>query len=704
MVWNGAAWAQDPAITEPLLAEEAAAGDAPVEEEYHEPPEAQIVVRAPFIAELNILTGASTLSGTELLDSVRPQIGDTLTRLPGVSATSFGPGASRPVLRGLSGTRVRVLTDGIGSIDVSNTSADHAVAIDPLTAERIEVLRGPPALLYGSDAIGGAVNIIDRRIPRAMPEENIHGDVTAIYGSAADERGAGAAIDIPLGTTGFVFHADGSYGNTDDLEVGGFVASPLLRAELLADAAEERAEGHVDEAEELEEFAALRGRLPNSFTETESAALGLAFIRDRNAFGFSVSHYGSDYGIPARPGAGHAHGEGDAEEEAPVSIGLEQFRFDSRGAVRVNGVAIERVQFRFGFADYEHTEFEGEEVGTVFGSQGMEFRLELQTVDWGGWSLSYGGQFYARDLTAVGAEAFVPNNSTENYSLFAFFERAGDYLTFQGAARAEFSGVDAAFAGAGRSFTSLSGALGATYELDSGLQFGANLSRAERAPTPEELYSFGPHIATQAFEIGDIGLDTEKSIGFEAFLRGRAGPVTFGATAFANWYSDYIFDTEIGSEIDGLPVFQYFQTDARYLGFEAEVSARVWEEGDNVVMVEALADFVRATLEGGEPVPRIPPLRILAGVEGRTARLQGRLEAEWVDDQERVATFESPTDGHIMVNASVSWRPFGRDDDTTLVASANNIFDVDARRHASLTNPFVPLAGRDFRLSGRFHF
>ncbi|MFN3389527.1 MAG: TonB-dependent receptor plug domain-containing protein, partial [Allosphingosinicella sp.] len=211
----------------------------------HDEQTIEVIVTAP-LRDLDLLAGTSVLSGEDLVRDIRPQLGDTLARLPGVSATSFSPGASRPVIRGFQGERVRVLTDGLGSLDVSNTSADHAVTIDPITAYRVEVLKGPAVLLFGSQAIGGAVNVLDRRIPRVIPDEPAHVDVTATYGSAADERSVAAGVDVPLGGR-FVFHADASFRKTNDLEVGGFVLSPQLRAEQLEIAAEELEEGHAEE-------------------------------------------------------------------------------------------------------------------------------------------------------------------------------------------------------------------------------------------------------------------------------------------------------------------------------------------------------------------------------------------------------------------------------------------------------------------------
>ncbi len=681
----------------------------------HEESEDIIVTAAPFVRELDVLAGTSVLTGSDLQREIRPQIGDTLTRLPGVSATSFSPGASRPVLRGFQGERIRVLTDGIGSIDVSNTSADHAVTIDPLTAERIEVLHGPAVLLFGGQAIGGAVNVIDRRIPRVVPENGAHADLTGVHGSAADERSIGGAADLALGGSGLVLHVDGSYRKTDDLRVGGFVLAPVLRAEQLEIAAEESEEGHLEEAAEALALAGLRGRLPNSATEQWTAGAGLALIRDRFSLGASVSWFDSDYGVPTRPGAGHHHHEEESEEEEegeehghgeePVMIGLEQFRFDLRGEYVLDGGFLERIRLRLGAADYEHTEFEGEEVGTIFRSDGIEGRLELVQRDRGGWRGASGIQFFSRDFEAIGAEAFVAPNETRQLGLFTLQEFQLGRIGLEGAARYEHVDVRSAPLGVDRSFNAVSVAAGAAYEVAPRARIGFNLSRTERAPSAEELFSNGPHIATQAFEIGDPTLTKEKSWGAEAYVRLQGDRFSLSATAFANRFDDLIFQSATGEEEDELPVFQYLQRDVRYHGFEVEASARLFETAGVRFVVDGVADYVRATVRGGGgPVPRIPPLRLLAGLEAQSARVDGRLEAEWVDDQDRIAAFETPTDGHMLVNASVAWRPWGRAREAALILSANNIFDVDARRHASFTKDFVPLAGRDIRISARLSF
>ncbi len=681
----------------------------------------EVVISAPGVERLDLLAGTSVVTGDELVRDMRGQIGDSLTQVPGVSATSFSPGASRPVLRGFQGERVRVLTDGLGTLDASNTSTDHAVSIEPLTAERIEVLRGPAVLLFGSQAIGGAVNVLDRRIPRAVPENGFHVDAIGAYGSAADERGGGAAVDFAI-TPQIVAHIDGNYRKSDDLRVGGYVLSAPLRAEQLEIAEEEADEGHFEEAEEALENANRRGRLPNSGTRTYSLGGGVALINDGGSLGFSAGYYDTRYGVPSRPGAHHDHGGGGGapdphEEEGDVTIGLQQFRADMRGEIKVGGSLVDALRVRVGYSDYEHTEFEGDEVGTVFYNEGFEGRLELVQANRDGWRGVTGFQAFTRNFNAVGAEAFVPKNVTDQYGVFTLQEVDLGAIGLEGALRYEHTRVrsnavkldldeDGPTGAFDRRFDAFSGAVGLSYALTASTKIGFNVSRAVRAPSAEELFSNGPHIATQAYEVGNPNFRTEKSWGGEIYARGAAGPLRFQITGYANWFDDYIYEVATGDEIDELPVFQFFQSDARYLGVEGEVSTTFIDGGEGGFSLggNLVADYVNAELGDGSAVPRIPPFRVLAGIDASQGAFGGRVEVEHAIRQTRVAAFETETPAFTLVNASVTWHPLGEKRETAIILSANNIFDVDARRHASFTKDFVPLPGRDIRVSARLSF
>ena len=694
-LWAGIAQAAaGPAVDDALTSDVAGGHDRNAPGDYHEDPAKDIVVTAPFAREIGSqLSGTSVVSGEMLTRELRPTIGETLARQPGVSSTSFGPNASRPILRGFQGDRVRVLTDGIGSFDVSSTSADHAVVINPLTSDRIEVLRGPSALLFGSAAVGGVVNVIDSRIPRRMPDEAVHVDGIGTYGSAANERSLGGAAETAIGDR-FVVHVDASYAKTGDLETGGYILSPTLRAQAAASA---------DPA--IAALADLKGKLPNSAARTWEVAGGGAIITDTGNFGVSVSRYDSLYGVPIRYSL-----DPNIEAEA-VRLDVQQTRVDFRGEVDMGGGFLDKIKLRGGFADYQHSEIDASgAVGTTFYSQGWESRLELVQRDQGGWRGAIGGQVLIRDLNVIGDEKFLPKNETQQFGLFTLQELKLGAVTVEAGGRFEHSVVSAqADSDLGnpkysRDFNAVSASLGAGAEVVKGWRLGLNLSRSERAPSAEELFANGPHAGTQSFEIGNPDFGLEKSWGLEATLRGSGRGYNVSLSAFHSWFNGYIYEGATGAVEDGLPVFQYAQADARYYGFEAEASATLAQIGETKIVVDALADAVRARILGTGPVPRIPPLRVLGGVEAQAEKITGRIEMEWTDKQTRVASFETPTDGYTMVNASLAFKPFGSSNPTSIVLSANNIFDVVARRHASFLKDYAPLAGRDIRITTRFSF
>jgi iron complex outermembrane receptor protein len=674
-----------------------AAADAPAEEKQAQDPHADhtqdIIVTGMRRNREDVLSGTSVVSGGELVRDLRTTIGETLAHQPGVSATSFGPNASRPVLRGFQGERVRVLTDGIGSLDASNTSADHAVAVNPLTAERIEVLRGPAALLFGSAAIGGVVNVIDARIPRRMPDEAAHVEGIATYGSAADERSANGTVDVPVGG-GFIVHFDGNYSKTDDLRIGGHVLSKELRAEALA-----------SPDPEIRALTSLKDRLPNTAAETSDVAAGIAWISGDTNVGFSVNRYDSLYGVPIRFSL-----EPDEEAEAP-RIDIRQYRADARAEIDTGSGFIDSVRFRAGYSDYKHNELEETgEIGTTFLTKGAEGRLELVQSDRGGWGGGFGVQYFQRHLDVIGEEKFLPENRTSQFGLFALQSYRHGRLRAEVGARYERQKVsaeadlDLGNSAMSRSFDAFSASAGANYEVVHGVRIGLNASRTQRAPSAEELFANGPHAGTQAFEIGDPDLENETSWGLESTLNVEGDGYNLTASVFQSWFDNYIFDQRTGALVGPLPVFQTAQADARYFGIELEGSARVASIGGVGINLDAVADYIRATIDAEGPAPRIPPFRLLGGIEAQGERLQGRLEVERTFAQNRLATFETRTAGFTLVNASVAWKPFPGHENTSLTLSANNIFDVDARRHASFLKDFAPLAGRDIRITARVSF
>lgn len=670
----------------------------------------EIVVSAVGITQLDILAGSAILESTDLQRNLDGQLGTVLEKLPGVSSSGFAPGASRPILRGFSGERVKVLINGIGAIDASNTSDDHAVSIDPLNVERIEVLRGPAVILYGSQAIGGAVNVIDKRIPQRIPQEAFHLDTVLTADTASNLLQGGASLDVPIGEN-FVVHVNGSYRDSGDIDVPGFTASPDLRADLLADALEEEGEGELEEAEELREAANQSGRLPNSAVETWTGNVGFAFIQGGSSIGASFGVYDTLYGVPGNPDGGHHHGEeegegGEEEEgEEVVTIDLRQYRAEMAGTVALGGGFFSELRTRVGYSDYTHTEFEGDEVGTVFEVQGFEARAELIQTPRDNWRGSWGLQYTYRDFEAIGEEAFVQPNRTDQFAVFGLQEfDLTNNIQLEGALRFEQTDVSSDTLAVDRNFDTVSGAVSLAYETEGGLRFGITGSRAERAPAAEELFADGPHIATQTFEIGDVNLDTEKAWGIEAFLRGNIGPASVNFAVFHNSFDDFIFLSGTGLEEDDLPVFEFRQEDADYFGIEGQITVPLIDSGPFTLLADLRGDYIQAELSDGTPLPRIPALNFLGALEAQTGPFDARIETQWFDSQTDVAPFETATDSFTLVNASLAWRPLQDRSNVTVMVQADNIFDAEGRRHTSFTKEFVPNIGRNFKVSVRTSF
>lgn len=684
---------------------------------YHTHDDRDIVVTgAVQVSRKDVLSGVAVLRGEELTAALRASVGDTLAHTPGVSATSFGPSASRPVLRGLQGERVRVLSNGIGSIDVSNTSADHAPAINPLLAHRIEVLRGPQSLQYGSAAIGGVVNVIDHRIPVAEPDEPVHLAMLGSYGSAADERSLSGSADIALGG-GLVAHFDGSYFKSNDLRIGGYALTPALRAEALAssllpheeDEHEEEGHGEHDHHDEEIDFAANAGvkdRLPNSAARTWTAGAGLAYINEGGSIGVAYSRYDSRYGIPIRLAT-----QPGQHQEAPV-LHLKLDRIDAKAEVLVSSDLLEKVAFRYAYGNYSHAEILPDgTTGTTFFNKGMEGRFELVQADRNGWTGASGIQFVMRDFNVVGEEAYLPRNDTRQFGLFTVQQLQRGPLRLEAGLRFERSRLEskplpdqAQFVPTSLTYESYSGSIGAAYDVAPGWKIGANLSRAERSPSAEELFANGPHHGTETYEIGNLALRKERATSVEAILRGSGNGFDVEASVYHSWFGNFIYESRTGAFEDGMPVYQISQADAKLYGFEVQGEVTLAKPGIWTIKADALADWVHAEITGQGPAPRIPPLRVLAGLSAHSPRLDLRAEVERVSQQDRVAAFETVTPGYTTVNAEIAYRPWGKERPLSFTLAAHNLFDVTARRHASFLKDYAPLAGRDIRLTARLEF
>jgi iron complex outermembrane receptor protein len=652
----------------------------------------------------DVLGGVTVLDEEKLTHDVRPSIGETLASQPGVSSSSFGPTASRPILRGLSGERVRVLVDGIGSLDLSSSDPDHAVAINPLTADRIEVLRGPSALLFGSSAIGGVVNVIDTRIPRKVPTGPIKVDAIATYGSAANERSGNVSVDVPMGDH-FVAHADGSYSKYDDLEIGGFVLSDPLR---------QQAQASSDPA--IRALAGLKGKLPNTAGRMDDVALGLAYVDGSLNVGLSYNHHDAKYGVPIRFSL-----DPSIEPEVPT-IDAHQDRGDARVNVPIGGF-FDLFEWRGGISRYKHNELEEDgSIGSSFFSNGGEMRADLVQNNRGGWGGTTGVQYLDTDVRIRGDEKYLPDSTNRQFGIFTLQSVVKGPVRFEAGVRVEFADLhadeDATLAEQGdelglseigsmpfsRSFTSVSGSVGANYQFGAGWHAGLSLSHSERAPAIDELFSFGPHGGSQQFLIGNPDLGKERSNAIELSLHRTSGRVHVQGSVYYSRFGSFIYQAPTGANEDDLPVYVYGQGKANYYGFELAADARFGKAFGIDWGGELVTDAVKATIRNFGPAPLIPPLRVLGALTGSRGQVDGRLEVERAFAHDRTAPNETDTPGYTMVNASLDWHPFAANPQLTLSLQGNNLFDVDARRSTSVLKDFAPLAGRDIRLTARLGF
>jgi iron complex outermembrane recepter protein len=645
----------------------------------------EIIITSPIQrSQKDALQSSTLLSGEALAREVRGTLGETLARQPGVSSTSFGPGASRPVLRGFQGERIRVLIDGIGSIDVSNTSPDHAVAAEPLTAERIEILRGPTTLLFGSSAIGGVVNQIDNRIANG-PLETLNVRGVATYGTAAKEKSISGAFNLPIGAN-LILHADGNFRDSKNLKIGGFARSEALR--------------DLDGGT-TEEDTATRGTLLNSFTQSKGGAVGLTAVFDESFIGASVSLIKSKYGIPGP----EAEFNDVTKFEGP-RIDLRQVRGDVKGRLALDGGFFEKINLRGGYANYRHFELEPSgDIGTTFRNKAWEARVEAVQRKQGQWAGASGIQVFNRDFSAIGDEAFLPQNNTRAIGLFTVQEYQLGKLKLEGGLRYENTSLKVDSLALRRKFNTFSGSIGGLYSVNDTTKIGLSLQRTARAPAAEELFANGPHAATRAFEIGNPDFKAETALGGDLSFHIDFDRGHIIASLFYSRFNNFIFEDATGETIDDLAVFQFRSARAQYYGAEVEAEVVIYEKEGTKFSMNFVGDLVQAkNLDTNTPLPRIPAARALIAAQVNHDYFDARAEVEFVAEQKRIAAFELPSRGYQVINLSTTLRPFGKERDISLDLQANNILNADARRHASFLKDFAPLAGRDFRITLRAGF
>jgi iron complex outermembrane receptor protein len=631
----------------------------------------------------SVTTSVEVMKRDDLDAAPSAGLGDVLSGLPGVRSTFFGPGASRPVIRGLAGPRVLVLSNGVGMIDASALSPDHQVANDPQEAERIEVLRGPSALAYGGSAIGGIVNIIDDRIS-STKVEGVHGRVLAA-GTSVDE-GSAVSASVKAGVGGWVFSLDGLHRESSDYDI----PSPAESRRFMA------AEG--------EEYPGkVASSVANTAVELNAYGGGVSYVGDKGFLGVAVKRTDTTYGVP---GHSHEHEEDghdhEGEGEDGVQIDLKQTRYDLRGGLNVDLGLFDQIKVSAGYADYEHAELEGGHIGTQFLSEGWEARAELVQKARGGWQGAVGLQALSRSLDAMGEEAYVPSTETHELGIFTLQRLDKDTWGLEGGLRLDRRELETD--ALSRDFTNVSASVGGFLRPAEGWFLGLSLSRTARAPTEAELFANGAHAATRGFEVGNADLDSEVSYSADATVHYGSGRWETDLHAFAVKYDGFI-DLRPSGQIDeasGFAIFDYVQTDATFYGAEAEISYRLWQDGERSFRLEGAADYVRGDTDLGAPA-RIPPWSVTGRAVFEGGWWTGKLELRQVGEQERVAEFELPTDSYRMLNASLMATPF-EDKKLKLFVEGRNLNDAEAREHASFLKDLAPLPGRSVRIGVGYRF
>ncbi|MEQ9435704.1 MAG: TonB-dependent receptor [Hyphomonas sp.] len=662
-----------------------------------------------------LIGNATVIEREDVLEMLAGSLGDTLDRQPGVSTTFFGQAASRPVLRGLGAERVQVLTNGIGVIDASAASPDHQVAADGIDAERIEILRGSAALAYGGQAIGGVVNVIDGLIVESLPEKPVSAELFGAYSSVNEGTELAGRAQFTGGP--LVFTLSASQRDFGDFDIPDFAESSRFRALEEAEEAEHEGEEH-----EHDEEAEARDTLENSFAETQTLAAGLSWIGDTTFLGIAVRQQTAEYGLPGHGGHEHGHDEEeegeDHEEEGEESpfIDLEQTRVDIRGGISVNNGFLTDIVATLAIADYDHTEFEAQgEAGTVYKSEGVEGRVEFgHTL--GDYSGAFGLQFIDKELSAFGDEAFITPTKTQSIGAFLYETREwGNGLGVEGGLRIETVELDNTISGS-VDFDLLSGSVGLHRHFESGVFFGGQLSYTERAPNESELFAFGPHLASEQFEVGNAALGKESGLNLEGTARWRGANGGIGINLFVTEFSDFVFLTpgliiEDGVEVDeadDLPVFAFVQEDASFVGgeiyadytFKNGLLSADWT-------FDASVDFVNADLDSGGNVPFIPPVTLNAGASADWGAWELGAAITVAGDQDDAGAGQLPTDGYTTLDlrAEVDLSDFGFGaDGTEAFIEARNVTDEEVRYSTSVLKDVAPAPGQNIRVGIRVAF
>ncbi|MGB0459685.1 MAG: TonB-dependent receptor [Opitutales bacterium] len=628
------------------------------------------------------------LNAEALKEKNASNLGALLDGMPGVAATSFTAGASRPILRGFDGPRVRILDSGIQAFDVSETSADHAVALEPLLIDRVEVLRGPSTLLYGGSAIGGAINVVDKSLPRERaPASGFGGAVETRYDSVSN--GKTSAGHFSTGNQDWVLRATALERKNDNYRVPKFEEP----------------------------------KLDNSFQESRYYSLGATrFFGEDHYFGLAYTDLDSDYGVPGHEHEHHGGGSAPADEEEGVYIEMETRRLNAEYQISEPFAWAEALRLRAGHTDYYHEEIVDGASEISYDRTGWELRGEIAHKPWAAIDTGIVGiQFSNTDTSIVGDEAFIPNSEVRNGAIFFNEHWHGERLHYELGGRLEHKRIEADGIANHYSDEAISAAASAIWNIDAQQTFKLSLQRSQRHPTTTELYSGGTHIAAQRYERGDPSLEVETALGLDLTYEFARADDSASVTVFYTRFDDYINCENLGYETDdegrpetdpnfehdhALDTYQYEAVDANFYGIETSYERVLYRKGEDALSLNLMADWIQAEKRGsGESLPRIPPVRLGIGLDYASPDWKVGLDLTQALRQKDTATYESETSGYTQLDAHLS-KSFALSSGQTLslFANANNLLDRKIVHHTSYLKEEVPLPGRNIAVGLRMEF
>jgi iron complex outermembrane receptor protein len=621
--------------------------------------EIQVQEREETQGLVDFVPSVKKLKGSELTKKRQTSIGDTLATEAGVQSTSFGPNASRPVIRGLDGDRIRVLQNSLGTLDASTQSLDHAIPVDSLTIDQMDIVRGPMALLYGSSAVGGVVNLVTNRIHYEY-EEGFFSKLLS-QGETVN-NGVSNALHLNYGADKTMFHFDGSTRNLGDVNV------PTTNP---------------------------KDKIKNSFNKQDNLAVGVSKILDRGYYGLSFNHFNTLYGSVA---------------DENVSIDMTQNRFEFHGEFRPESSSVRKWKIKSAQSDYFHKELEDGATGTIFRNEGNESRLEALTKS-DQWDGVTGFQSQIFNFKAVGDEAFIPSSKTNKLSLFTFQQLSLGKNAFRFGARLEnheISKEKSIIFGAKdeKGYLGYNASIGHCYDFSKKNTLETSLSYTERAPTFQELYSNGQHLATGTNEKGNSNLIKEKATAFEVTLKNTSSQNQFTGSIYSQVFKDFISLNPNGQvDVDNLPIFNYEQVDALFYGIDLDNKNELQKFSGGVLYLTNKFDYIHArNMDTGHNLPRISPPRFSTGFEIETDEWVTDIEAQYVADQTKTAPTETRTQNYIYTNLGYTYKVVGNLTSVDFFARVRNIFDVEARNHVSTLKDKAPLPGRNLILGAQLQF